>query len=60
MKHIQILRDQLVTEGKKISYQSRVKDEPAYYCNECDVSIYQSTPTTRLAFQDLVALIQLG
>uniref|UniRef100_A0A3B3Z6J7 [histone H3]-trimethyl-L-lysine(27) demethylase n=1 Tax=Periophthalmus magnuspinnatus TaxID=409849 RepID=A0A3B3Z6J7_9GOBI len=39
MKHIQILRDQLVGEGKKISYQSRVKDEPAYYCNECDVSI---------------------
>lgn len=38
MKHIQILRDQLVSEGKKICYQSRVKDEPAYYCNECDVS----------------------
>lgn len=38
MKHIQILRDQLVADGKKISYQSRVKDEPAYYCNECDVS----------------------
>lgn len=58
MKHSQILRDQLVSEGKKISYQSRVKDEPAYYCNECDVSIYRSTPTKRLAFQDLVALIQ--
>ena len=38
MKHIQVLRDQLVAGGKKISYQSRVKDEPAYYCNECDVS----------------------
>lgn len=38
MKHIQILRDRLVAEGKKICYQSRVKDEPAYYCNECDVS----------------------
>jgi len=38
IKHIQILRDQLVASGKKISYQSRVKDEPAYYCNECDVS----------------------
>uniref|UniRef100_A0A8C1KQI1 [histone H3]-trimethyl-L-lysine(27) demethylase n=1 Tax=Cyprinus carpio TaxID=7962 RepID=A0A8C1KQI1_CYPCA len=38
IKHIQILRDQLVAGGKKISYQSRVKDEPAYYCNECDVS----------------------
>ncbi|XP_039514467.1 lysine-specific demethylase 6B isoform X1 [Pimephales promelas] len=36
IKHIQILRDQLVASGKKISYQSRVKDEPAYYCNECD------------------------
>lgn len=42
MKHIQILRDQLVAEGKKISYQSRVKDEPAYYCNECDVSNRQT------------------
>ncbi|XP_030578442.1 lysine-specific demethylase 6B isoform X2 [Archocentrus centrarchus] len=40
MKHIQILRDQLVVEGKKISYQSRVKDEPAYYCNECDVEVF--------------------
>lgn len=38
IKHIQILRDQLVALGKKICYQSRVKDEPAYYCNECDVS----------------------
>lgn len=38
LKHIQILRDQLVAAGKKICYQSRVKDEPAYYCNECDVS----------------------
>lgn len=40
IKHIQILRDQLVSEGKKISYQSRVKDEPAYYCNECDVEVF--------------------
>ncbi|KAM9335904.1 uncharacterized protein kdm6ba isoform 2-T5 [Symphorus nematophorus] len=40
IKHIQILRDQLVAEGKKLSYQSRVKDEPAYYCNECDVEVF--------------------
>ncbi|XP_053717189.1 lysine-specific demethylase 6B isoform X1 [Synchiropus splendidus] len=40
MKHIQILRDQLVSEGKKISYQGRVKDEPAYYCNECDLEVF--------------------
>uniref|UniRef100_A0A3Q3X0Q8 Lysine-specific demethylase 6B n=1 Tax=Mola mola TaxID=94237 RepID=A0A3Q3X0Q8_MOLML len=40
MKHIQILRDQLVSEGKKLCYQSRVKDEPAYYCNECDVEVF--------------------
>ncbi|KAI5104427.1 lysine-specific demethylase 6B, partial [Silurus meridionalis] len=40
LKHIQILRDQLVATGKKISYQSRVKDEPAYYCNECDVEVF--------------------
>ncbi|MEQ2282921.1 hypothetical protein AMECASPLE_005798 [Ameca splendens] len=40
MKHIQILRDQLVAAGKKIFYQSRVKDEPAYYCNECDMEVF--------------------
>ncbi|KAL2094548.1 hypothetical protein ACEWY4_009267 [Coilia grayii] len=40
LKHIQILRDQLVASGKKISYQSRVKDEPAYYCNECDLEVF--------------------
>ncbi|XP_076025054.1 lysine (K)-specific demethylase 6B, b [Genypterus blacodes] len=40
IKHIQILRSQLVAAGKKICYQSRVKDEPAYYCNECDVEVY--------------------
>ncbi|CAB1442187.1 unnamed protein product [Pleuronectes platessa] len=40
IKHIQILRDQLVAGGKKISYQSRVKDEPPYYCNECDVEVF--------------------
>lgn len=40
IKHIQILRDQLVAAGKKISYQSRMKDEPAYYCNECDVEVF--------------------
>lgn len=39
IKHVQILREQLIAEGKKICYQSRVKDEPAYYCNECDVSL---------------------
>ncbi|XP_072231218.1 lysine (K)-specific demethylase 6B, b isoform X2 [Leuresthes tenuis] len=40
IKHIQILRDQLVASGKKICYQGRVKDEPAYYCNECDVEVF--------------------
>ncbi|KAM9847040.1 lysine (K)-specific demethylase 6B, b [Aulostomus maculatus] len=40
IKHIQILRDQLVVAGKKICYQGRVKDEPAYYCNECDVEVF--------------------
>lgn len=40
IKHNQILREQLVAGGKKICYQSRVKDEPAYYCNECDVSTF--------------------
>nr|XP_057934257.1 lysine (K)-specific demethylase 6B, b isoform X2 [Doryrhamphus excisus] len=40
IKHIQILRERLVASGKRISYQSRVKDEPAYYCNECDVEVF--------------------
>ncbi|CAL8362860.1 unnamed protein product [Lota lota] len=40
IKHIQVLRDQLLEAGKKISYQARVKDEPAYYCNECDVEVF--------------------
>ncbi|CAL8402032.1 unnamed protein product [Boreogadus saida] len=40
IKHIQVLRDQLLEAGKKISYQPRVKDEPAYYCNECDVEVF--------------------
>ncbi|CAL9685806.1 unnamed protein product [Knipowitschia caucasica] len=40
IKHIQILKGQLVAVGKKISYQSRVKDEPAYYCNECDLEVF--------------------
>ncbi|XP_061659052.1 lysine-specific demethylase 6B-like [Syngnathoides biaculeatus] len=40
IKHIQILREQLVASGKKICYQSRLKEEPAYYCNECDVEVF--------------------
>ncbi|XP_075764213.1 lysine-specific demethylase 6B isoform X3 [Pelodiscus sinensis] len=39
IKHCQVLRASLVRSGKKIAYQGRVKDEPAYYCNECDVSV---------------------
>ncbi|KAK4805138.1 hypothetical protein QYF61_022573 [Mycteria americana] len=37
IKHCQVQRESLVRAGKKIAYQGRVKDEPAYYCNECDV-----------------------
>nr|XP_061801607.1 uncharacterized protein LOC133592933 [Nerophis lumbriciformis] len=40
IKHIQVLREQLIASGKKISYQSRLKEEPAYYCNECDVEVF--------------------
>ncbi|KAM4040090.1 lysine-specific demethylase 6B isoform 2-T4 [Anomaloglossus baeobatrachus] len=40
MKRCQIQRDRLMRSGKKIAYQSRVKDEPAYYCNECDVEVF--------------------
>ncbi|NXI23857.1 KDM6B demethylase, partial [Sterrhoptilus dennistouni] len=39
IKHCQVQRESLVRAGKKIAYQGRVKDEPAYYCNECDVSV---------------------
>ncbi|XP_067411338.1 lysine-specific demethylase 6B isoform X2 [Emydura macquarii macquarii] len=40
IKHCQVLRESLVRAGKKIAYQGRVKDEPAYYCNECDVEVF--------------------
>lgn len=40
MKRCQIQRDSLIRGGKKIAYQARVKDEPAYYCNECDVEVF--------------------
>ncbi|KAB1265164.1 Lysine-specific demethylase 6B [Camelus dromedarius] len=40
MKHCQVQRESLVRVGKKIAYQGRVKDEPAYYCNECDVEVF--------------------
>lgn len=44
MKHCQVQRESLVRAGKKIAYQGRVKDEPAYYCNECDVSAPSPLP----------------
>ncbi|XP_053318269.1 lysine-specific demethylase 6B isoform X3 [Spea bombifrons] len=40
IKRCQIQRDSLIRSGRKIAYQSRVKDEPAYYCNECDVEVF--------------------
>ncbi|XP_018109298.1 lysine-specific demethylase 6B isoform X1 [Xenopus laevis] len=40
IKHCVLQRDSLSNRGKKIAYQSRVKDEPAYYCNECDVEVF--------------------
>ncbi|XP_040271146.1 lysine-specific demethylase 6B isoform X1 [Bufo bufo] len=40
VKRCQIQRDRLLRSGKKIAYQARVKDEPAYYCNECDVEVF--------------------
>ena len=52
MKHCQVQRESLVRAGKKIAYQGRVKDEPAYYCNECDVS----APSLPLAFPRREAL----
>jgi len=38
LKQCQLLRDLLSDSGKKIIFQNRVKEEPAYYCNECEVS----------------------
>uniref|UniRef100_A0A670ZLN3 Lysine-specific demethylase 6B n=1 Tax=Pseudonaja textilis TaxID=8673 RepID=A0A670ZLN3_PSETE len=40
IKHCQVQRESLIRSGKKIAYQGRVKDEPAYYCNECDVEVF--------------------
>ncbi|XP_043933263.1 lysine-specific demethylase 6B isoform X2 [Protopterus annectens] len=40
LKRCQLQRASLVNAGKKITYQSRVKDEPAYYCNECDTEVF--------------------
>ncbi|XP_069502354.1 lysine-specific demethylase 6B isoform X2 [Ambystoma mexicanum] len=40
LKHCQVQRDSLLMSGKKLAYQSRVKDEPAYYCNECDLEVF--------------------
>nr|XP_041568105.1 lysine-specific demethylase 6B [Taeniopygia guttata] len=40
IKHCQVQRENLLRAGKKIAYQGRVKDEPAYYCNECDVEVF--------------------
>lgn len=40
LKRCQLQRISLVNAGKKITYQSRVKDEPAYYCNECDIEVF--------------------
>ncbi|KAG7258720.1 hypothetical protein CRUP_030913 [Coryphaenoides rupestris] len=59
MKHIQVLRDQLVAGGKKISYQSRVKEEPAYYCNECDVSTNRGVLYTFVIFGARVEVFDL-
>ncbi|KAK5918542.1 hypothetical protein CgunFtcFv8_003296 [Champsocephalus gunnari] len=47
IKHLQMLREQLLAAGKKISYQSRVKDEPAYYCNDCDLEVYDLLLVTK-------------
>ncbi|XP_051900614.1 lysine-specific demethylase 6B-like [Pristis pectinata] len=40
LKHCQLLRDALINSGKKIIFQSRVKEEPAYYCNECELEVF--------------------
>ncbi|XP_069771760.1 lysine-specific demethylase 6B-like [Narcine bancroftii] len=40
LKQCQLLRDALISSGKKIVFQSRVKEEPAYYCNECELEVF--------------------
>ena len=45
--------------GKKISYQSRVKDEPAYYCNECDVSLKTENPSFIMSLYIYIDLLYI-
>ncbi|XP_072114347.1 lysine-specific demethylase 6B-like isoform X3 [Mobula birostris] len=40
LKHCQLLRDALINSGKKIIFQSRMKEEPTYYCNECELEVF--------------------
>ncbi|XP_078389941.1 lysine-specific demethylase 6B-like isoform X2 [Cetorhinus maximus] len=40
LKQCQLLRDSLTNGGKKIIFQGRVKEEPAYYCNECELEVF--------------------
>ncbi|XP_043928308.1 lysine-specific demethylase 6A [Protopterus annectens] len=40
LKHCQSLKDALISAGKEIVWHGRTKDEPAHYCNICEVEVF--------------------
>ncbi|XP_053313449.1 lysine-specific demethylase 6A isoform X2 [Spea bombifrons] len=39
-KQCQALREALIASGKEIAWHGRTKDEPAHYCNICEVEVF--------------------
>ncbi|XP_071076520.1 lysine-specific demethylase 6A-like isoform X5 [Desmodus rotundus] len=40
LKQCQTLREALIAAGKEIIWHGRTKDEPAHYCNICEVEVF--------------------
>ncbi|KAJ1119121.1 hypothetical protein NDU88_007307 [Pleurodeles waltl] len=40
LKQCQALRESLIAPGKEIAWHGRTKDEPAHYCNICEVEVF--------------------
>ncbi|XP_051465084.1 lysine-specific demethylase 6A isoform X14 [Apus apus] len=40
LKQCQTLREALIAAGKEIVWHGRAKDEPAHYCNICEVEVF--------------------
>ncbi|KAM4699187.1 lysine-specific demethylase 6A isoform 2-T2 [Discoglossus pictus] len=40
LKQCQALREALIASGKEISWHGRTKEEPAHYCNVCEVEVF--------------------